>query len=71
MQKGRCCCKYPNEKGAKIVQIIDIIFIVNLPRWIFAVWAKVDDEKWLIYSRMRLVSFWVFWIVILLALVTI
>ena len=71
MQKGRCCCKYPNDVGAKRIHIMDIIFIPNLPRWVFAVWTKVDDEKWLIYSRMRLASFWVFWVSVLVALVSI
>ena len=61
MTRGRCCCKYENEKGAKCVQIVDIIFLPNLPRWIFAVWAKVDDDRWVLYAKMRLVTFWISW----------
>ena len=60
MTRGRCCCKYENEKGAKCVQIIDIIFLPNLLRWIFAVWAKVDDDRWVLYAKIRLVTFWIF-----------
>lgn len=61
MTKGRCCCSYPNEVGAKRIHIIDMIFLPNFPRWIFAVWAKVDDERMQIYLRMRQLSFWLFW----------
>ena len=69
MTRGRCCCKYENEKGAKCVQIIDIIFLPNIIRWIFAVWAKVDDDRWVLYAKIRLVTFWIFWTLALGAII--
>lgn len=35
----------------------------------FAIWSLVDDEKVEIYSRVRLISFWIQWVVIFLAIV--
>lgn len=35
---------------------------MNILRWIFAVWAKVDDERIMIYSRVRFCTFWLFWL---------
>ena len=61
MTKGRCCSKWENEKGAHMIHIIDIIFIANFLRWIFAVWAKVDQDRWPIYSRVRYCTFFLFW----------
>jgi len=69
MTKGKCCCKYENAKGAQIIHIIDIINVVNLPRWIFSVWAKVDMDRWPIYSRMRNLSFYFFWALCLFILI--
>ena len=61
VKKGRCCWKFENEKGAKAVRVIDIILVPNLPRWIFAVWAKVDEDRWPIYGKVRVITFWVVW----------
>ena len=58
---GRCCGKYDNEKGAKCVKAMDLIFIPNLPRFIFALWATCDGDKFPLYARMRLLSCYVFW----------
>ena len=69
MTRGRCCCKYENEKGAKCVQIVDIIFLPNIIRWIFAVWAKFDDDRWVLYAKIRLVTFWIFWTLALGAII--
>ena len=35
----------------------------------FAIWSLVDDEKVEIYSRVRLISFYIQWIVIFIAIV--
>ena len=72
MTGGRCCCKkYDNYKGSRNVQIFDMIFIANLPRWIFAIWAKVDEEKWPIYGKVRFCSFFLFWGSIMLVVIII
>lgn len=41
---GRCCCKIKNEKAAKIIMCLDLIFISNLPRWLFVAWAMYDEQ---------------------------
>ena len=64
MTAGRCCFCYENGKGARCIQIVDIFFIFNLPRWFFAIWSKVDNDRWPIYARMRLVSFYLFWLAV-------
>ena len=70
MTAGRCCCnKWDNLQGAKNVLLLDMIFIVNLPRWIFAVWAKVDDDRFPIYSKVRFGSLVVFWATFMLILI--
>ena len=48
--------------GANRIRNLDTLFILNLPRWIFAVWCKVDEDRWLIYSKMRLFTFWIQWL---------
>ena len=68
VKKGRCCYKFENEKGAKAVRFFDIIFIPNILRWIFAVWAKVDEDRWPIYAKLRLISFWIIWPSVLLGI---
>lgn len=40
---------------------MDIIFLVNLPRWLFAVWSRVDNDRWPTYARVRRLTFWLFW----------
>ena len=69
MTQGRCCCKCGNEKGAKCIHAIDMIFIPNLPRWLFAIWAIIDKNKFPLYARMRLLSCWFFWVVSLLSII--
>ena len=64
MSRGRCCFRYENESGARCVQVIDMLFIPNLPRWIFAIWARVDNDRWPIYARMRKLSFYLFWLIL-------
>ena len=61
IEKGRCCCKYENKSGARCIQVLDIIFIANLPRWLFAVWSRVDNDRWPTYCRIRSLTFWLFW----------
>ena len=46
-----------------------MIFIANPPRWLFAVWAKVDEDRWPIYGTMRLISFFLFWVAIVLSII--
>ena len=46
-----------------------MIFIANPPRWLFAVWAKVDEDRWPIYGTMRLISFFLFWAAIVLSII--
>ena len=70
VSQGRCCFKkFDNDSGSKSIQVIDMIFIANLPRWVFAVWARVDEDRWPIYGKMRLVSFFLFWAAIILSIV--
>ncbi len=69
MTKGLCCCKYENAKGSKVIQILDILFFPNIPRWIFAVWSKVDNDRWPIYARMRGCTFYLFWALCLIGLI--
>lgn len=40
------------------------MFIANLLRWIFAVWAKVDEERIQIYAKARFFTFWLFWLIL-------
>ena len=61
IMKGRCCCKYSNEIGAGYIHIFDIIFVANIIRWVFAVWAKVDTDRVPIYARVRFLTFYLFW----------
>ena len=53
MSMGRCCARYSNESGAKFIHIVDLIFVPNLPRWLFALWAKIDKDRYPMYARMR------------------
>ena len=39
------------------------------PRSVFAIWSLVDDEKVEIYSRVRLISFYIQWIVLFILIV--
>ena len=66
---GRCCCKYDNVTGAKCVKAIDLIFLPNFPRWVFALWATINEDKFPVYARMRLLSCWIFWLVGLIIIV--
>lgn len=66
---GKCCCKVKNEKGAKCVKALDLVFLPNLPRWIFALWATIDEEKFSLYARMRLISCWLFWVIGILCII--
>ena len=43
--------------------------ILLSPRAAFAIWALVDDDKVEIYSRVRLISFWIQWVLIFLGIV--
>ena len=69
MTLGRCCCKFENERGAKCVKALDLLFPLNPPRWIFALWATFDGNKFPLYARMRLLSCWLFWVISLLAVI--
>ena len=71
MSMGRCCGRYTNETGAKWIQIIDIIFLPNLLRCIFALWSLLDNERYPMYSKMRLLSFWFFWLFFLMTTIVI
>ena len=71
MSMGRCCGRYTNETGAKWIQIIDIIFLPNLLRCIFALWSLLDNERYPMYSKMRLLSFWFFWLFLLMTTIVI
>ena len=67
---GQCCCTWKNAKGAKIIQYFDSCWILILnPRAVFAIWSLVDDEKVEIYSRVRLISFWIQWVLIFFLIV--
>ena len=70
MTGGRCCCKIQNEKGAKCVKALDLIFLPNLPRWLFALWATIDGNRYPLYARMRMLSCWLFWVISLLIVVS-
>ena len=69
LSHGRCCCKCDNEKGAKCIHILDLFFVTNLPRWLFALWAIIDTSKFPLYARMRLLSCWLFWMLGLLTVI--
>ena len=62
--KGRCCLKWTNEIGAYRIHTLDIVFFPNIFRWIFAIWARVDEERFGLYARVRLGTFYLFWLVI-------
>ena len=63
---GRCCGRYHNDKAGVIIHIFDLIFVANFPRWLFALWAILDSSRISMYARMRLLTFWLFWVVIFL-----
>ena len=42
-----------------------MVFLPNIVRWYFAVWAKVDQDRWPIYGKVRLLTFWLFWSIIM------
>lgn len=69
MSSGRCCCKFDNEKGAKCVKALDLICLPNLPRWLFALWATIDSNRFPLYARMRMLSCWLFWVVSILVVI--
>ena len=69
MSTGRCCCKFENEKGAKCVKALDLLFPPNLPRWLFALWATFNSNRFPLYARMRLLSCWIFWVVSILLVI--
>ena len=52
------------------MQIIDLLFLPNFPRWACAVWVVMDDSMVPLYARMRLVSWWVFWGLSLLTVIS-
>ena len=60
--RGQCCCRYRNDQGARAIQILDAINIVNLPRWIFAVWVLVDPQRVELYSRVRYITCYLIWV---------
>ena len=61
--KGLCCCYFENSRGARMIQYLDVlsILLLNL-RSIFSFWSLYDDKRVEIYSRVRLVTFWVQWL---------
>jgi len=65
LTQGRCCFCIEHNRGARYIHRMDIIFVPNLFRWIYAVWAKVDHERYPLYSRVRVYTFWFFWIAVL------
>ena len=68
--RGQCCLSVENPEGAKIIQYFDSFFILLLNlRAIFAVWSLVDDDKVEIYSRVRLITFWIQWVFLFLCIV--
>ena len=39
--------------------MFDLIFIVNIFRWFFALWARLNMHKFKLYAKVRFISFWV------------
>lgn len=67
---GRCFERVSNETGVKWIQALDILFIVNVPRSIVALWALCKPARWLVYIRVRELTFFAFWPIALLTLVS-
>lgn len=54
-----CCNRLRNRKGVRAIIIIDMIFFFNVIRFIYAFRAyKNMEEKFLTYAKVRLVTFW-------------
>ena len=68
--KGMCCLTFENETGGKIIQYLDALGILTLNvRSFFAIWSLVNDERIEIYSRVRLVTFWIQWVCLFIVVV--
>ena len=65
-----CCEKVSNEKGVKWIQALDILFIVNVPRSIMALAALFNRAHWVIYVRVRNLTFFAFWPLALLSVIS-
>ena len=42
---GECCCSWPNEQGAAYILRFDQIFFINVPRFILANWARINETR--------------------------
>ena len=58
---GRCCGSVLNEKAFRYILFIDIIFILILPRTIFAIMGLFKERYLRMYVRFRELSFFVIW----------
>lgn len=67
---GMCCEKVSNETGVKWIQALDILCIVIAPRSIMALAALFSQAHWVIYIRIRNLTFFAFWPIALLAVVS-
>ena len=68
--RGQCCCSLKNSKGARLILYFDALFIIVLNiRSIFAIMSLIDDMKVEMYSRVRLITFWIQWVVLFLIII--
>ena len=59
-----------NSKGARLILYFDALFIIVLNiRSIFAIMSLIDDMKVEMYSRVRLITFWMQWVVLFLIII--
>ena len=68
--QGMCCNRFRNRKGVRAIIVIDMIFFLNLVRFIFAFRAlKNMEDKFLTYAKVRLFTFWMqaIWLILNLA----
>jgi hypothetical protein len=54
-----CCNRLRNRKGIRAIIVIDMMFFLNVVRFIYAFRAyKNMEDKFLTYAKVRLVTFW-------------
>jgi len=48
-----------NRRGARCIHILDALLLVNLIRWPFALIGFIDHKRFVLYSKVRLFTWYV------------
>lgn len=56
---GECCCNWQNEKAAEYILLFDKIAFLNIPRFLFAHWTRLNPTRYQLYSKVRFTTFFI------------